>query len=93
MCVYFASANGVVAKRSKASVNPTPSSAGVGSTPAVDVGETDWTSCGKVAIFCNLYAYGGHAKTRSVCLNVEIRDSSAHTVRDPTITVTKVQER
>ena len=48
-------ANGAVAARSKASVTTShenPQS--VSSTPADDAGETDWTTYGKVAIFCNL---------------------------------------
>ena len=49
-------ANGAVARRSKASVttlaHENPKS--VSSTPADDTGETDWTTYGKVAIFCNL---------------------------------------
>ena len=53
MCVI---ANGAVAERSKASVttlaHEKPQS--VSSTPADDAGETDWTTYGKVAIFCNL---------------------------------------
>ena len=48
-------ANQGIAARSKASVNIHPTlCAGVGSTPADDAGQTCWTSCGKVAIFCNL---------------------------------------
>ena len=86
-------ANQGIAARSKASVNIHPTlCAGVGSTPADDAGQTCWTSCGKVAIFCNLYAYGGMQTTVGMSKRVNSRDNSAHISRDPTIKVTKVQK-